>query len=205
MDLSNIQPILVHDVGAISSGALDTVSFPFAETVMFLGIADAIKTSDSPRRIFLWGIGIGALISLIILLRNIAILGVPLMTAEYYPSYIGARIINISDVVTRTEGTIWTNYVLTVFTKGTLCLLAASKGAASLFGVKDYKKMVLPLSLLGLALSAILFKSTMELFAFHKLYPYYALPFEAAIPVLIWVTAEIKNKRKKPKNIPVQS
>jgi spore germination protein KB len=197
MDLTNIQPVLVHDIGALSNGAFSFFAFPFAETLLFLGVANAIKKTDSPRGIYLWSISIGLILMLIALVRNIEVLGVPMMKAEYFPSYMSVRIINIGDVITRIEGSISVNFILTGFTKVTLCLLFASKGAASLFGVKDYRKLVIPVGLLAVGLASIVYKSTMEMFEFVKVYAYYALPFQVVIPLIIWITAEIKVKKAK--------
>lgn len=195
MDFSNIQPVLSHDVAALGAGAFDMLAFPFGETVLFLGVASAVKKTDSARKIYFSSVALGTLVMLVVLMRNIETLGVPLMKVEYFPSYVAARIINVGDVITRIEGTISINYLLAGFTKGTLCLLFAAKGAASLFGVGDYKKLVMPVGLLALALCAIVYKSTMEMFAFFKIYTYYALPFEIAIPLLVWITAEIMTRK----------
>lgn len=90
------------------------------------------------------------------------------------------------------------NFVFTGVTKIAVCLLFASKGIASIFGIKDYKHMVMPTGLLAMALCAIVYKSTMEMIDFNKVYLYYAFLFQVMIPLVIWITAEIKNKKKKP-------
>jgi spore germination protein KB len=53
----------------------------------------------------------------------------------------------------------------------------------------------MPAGLLMLAFCAVIFKSTMEMFDFVKFYEYYALPFQLLIPLIIWITAEIRTKR----------
>lgn len=195
MDFSNIQPVLAHDAGALSAGAFSFLTFPLAETVLFLGMADTVKKTDSPRRIYIWGIGLGVSVILITMLRNIEVLGVPIMKAEYFPSYITVRVIDIGNVITRIEGSISMNYILSGFAKTALCLLFAAKGAAALFGVQDYKRLVMPVGLFGLALSATVYKNAMELVVFFKAYSYYVVPFGIVIPLIIWAAAEIKTRK----------
>jgi spore germination protein KB len=195
IDFSNMQPVLAHDIGALSSGAFSFLMFPLAETVLILGIADSIKKTDSPRRIYLVGIALSVAVALAVVVRNIGLLGVPMMQAEYYPSYITVRLISVGDVLTRVEGTISMNYILAGFTKTALCLLVASKGLASLFGVENYKTLVLPAGLLGLALSATVYNSAMELVGYFSAYSIYVVPFGIVLPLIVWIAAEAKTKR----------
>jgi spore germination protein KB len=195
MDLTNIQPVLSHNAGALLMGAFSLLAFPFAETVLFLGIANTLKKTDSPRRIYFWGAAAGMVLMLIVIIRNIGVTGVPMMKAAYFPSYVTARIINISDVISRIEGMVSMNYILSGLAKATLCLLVAAKGAASLFGAGDYRKMVMPVGCFGLALSAVVSKNAMEVFSFLKVYPYYAVPFQTGIPLIVWIAAEVRARK----------
>lgn len=68
---------------------------------------------------------------------------------------------------------------------------------AELFNVRDHKRLVMPISLLVLALSSVLFESMPELIEFIKAYRFYALPFQVFIPLLIWIVAEIKTRERK--------
>lgn len=197
IDFTNLQPMFNHDMGTIASASVSTISFPFAETVLFLSIAGAIKRTDSPKKLYISSVLISGGILILVVIRNIGMLGVPLWKAEYFPSYSAVRIIHVADYLMRTEGSIAMNFVFTGITKITVCLFAASKGLASLFGIKDYKQMAMPAGLLSLALCVTLYKSIMEMYGFLKVYQYYAAPFQILIPLIIWITAEIKIKRGK--------
>ena len=54
-----------------------------------------------------------------------------------------------------------------------------------------------PVSLLIVALSGSLYQNTMQMFDFFKIYMYYGLIFQALIPFIIYLLAEIKMHRKK--------
>lgn len=196
MDFTNILPVMEHDFSTIADGSFKLFSFPFAETVLFLGIADAVKKQISSYKLYINAAAFGALILLFVILRNIELLG-NLTEIEYFPSYIAARLINIGDFITRIEGSISMNFIIAGITKITVCLLVAAKGIAHLLNVSSYRRILIPVSLLALALSVTLYSSAMQMYGFISVYPYYAIPFQVFIPVIVWLLGEIKIKRQK--------
>ena len=197
MNFDYILPMFDHPFGKIAEEAFAIFSFPFAETVVFLGIADCVRKEDRPERIYLIGILLSAAILLVIILRNLFIFGPAVVAMEYFPSYTAVRIINIGDFLTRIEGSISINFMLAGITKIALCLITASRGMAALFGVKDWRSLVVPSGLLAVALASILYGNIMEMFGFIKYYPYYAIPFEIVIPVLLWAVSEIRARKER--------
>ncbi len=197
MDFSNILPVADHDFGTVTSGAFSVFAFPFAETVLFLSVASAVKTADSAYKIYFKAIVLAAISLLVVVIRNIEVLGPATINASYFPSFSAARIIEVGNFLTRIEGVISMNFILTGVIKITLCLLAAAKGTARLFGINDYRRVVMPVGILAVALCAIVFENTMQMFAFLPIYQFYAIPFQIIIPIIIWIMAEVKKKREK--------
>lgn len=197
MDFSNLFPVMNHGTKEILNGAYKLFTFPFAESVLFLAVADSIRKSDNPYKVYLSGISIGAVILLIAILRNILSLGPAMMQSTYFPSYIAVRIINIGDFLVRIEGSMSINFLLAGVTKMAISLIAAAKGLAHLFNIQDYKKMILPAGLLSLSLCAILYTNVMEMVNFLSTYSIYAIPFVIIIPMIIWIADEIKARPKR--------
>lgn len=197
MDFSNIQPVLEHDFKTILAGSYKLFTFPLAETVLFLALADAVKKEDSSYRVYLYAIFFGTIVLLVVILRNLFLLGSEVMCAEYFPSYMAARIINVADFMARIEGTIAMNFILAGIVKMVVCLIAATKGLAHLFHLANYKRLVFPVALLSVALCVSIYDNAMEMFDFLDVYQYYAIPFQIIIPLLIWIFAEIKVRRQK--------
>ena len=160
----------------------------------------SIKKSDNPYKIYLYGIFIGALILIVAFLRNLMILGVPMLEKSYFPSYTAARIINIAELFSRIELTIFYNFLFGGIAKISICLFAAIKGVEKLFNIKSNVKIVFLISLIILLISRFQFKSVMEMMNFIDIYQYYALPFEIIIPMLVWIGAEIKTRKKRKYN-----
>lgn len=197
IDFKHLLPIMDNNLDKIGTGAHHIFTFPLAETVLFLCMASAIKKEDSPYKLYTYAALAGGLILIVIVLRNLTVLGPAMAGTQFFPSYTAARVIGVGDFLSRIEGSITMNFILAGVTKITVCLLAASKGAAHLFGYKDYRQIIVPVGLLMLALCAIVYQNAMEMFAFLSTYSFYALPFQLMIPILVWITAEIKHRRKK--------
>ena len=202
MHTEHLLPVFEHPPAEIAKDAFQIFSFPFAETVLFLGIADLIRPSDRPGGIYLWGLMCSGIVLMIVILRNLTVLGPAVVSVEYFPSYAAARIINLGDFLSRIEGSISVNFMLAGITKIALCVITASRGIASLFGVKDWKTLVLPTGLLSLMLSVIIYSNTMDMFSFVKVYPYYAIPFEIALPLILWIVSEVRARKTAGKALP---
>ncbi len=188
-------PVLESPIGKIAAEAYKPFSFPFAETVVFLGIADFVRPSDSPLKIYMGGLLFSALVMLVIIARNLMILGPAVVAVDYFPSYSAVAIINLGDFFSRVEGSISVNFMLAGISKIALCLITASRGIASLFGIRDWRKLVAPTGLLAVMLAQNMYGSTMELFSFLNYYGFYAIPFELMIPILLWAVSEIRTRR----------
>lgn len=199
IDTQNLLPVMDHTVGEVAGSAAKVISFPFAESVLFITMTGAIRKKDSPYKIFFWSVILASICFFFVIIRNIMVLGAPMIKTEFFSSYITARILHIGDWLSRIEGTITINFILSGIAKVTLCVFAASKGMARLFGTRDYRQMTIPAVMIMLAFSSIVYINAMDMFAFLNYYPYYAFPFQVIIPVIIWITAEIRTHRgKKP-------
>ncbi len=198
MDFTNLMPVLSHSAKRIAESTYQTFTFPYAETVLFLSLAGAVKKTVSPYKIYVYAIFIGTAILLLVVLRNILLMGPAVLGVEAFPSYVAVRIISIGDFIARVEGSIAMNLILAGIVKISVCLYAATKGTARLFGIANYRKILFPMSLSAVALSIIIYKSVMDMFAFVHIYTFYVIPFQIIIPLLIWIAAEIKVRREKP-------
>lgn len=197
MDFNYIKPIGGQGFNKIFFESYNSFFFPLGEVVLFLAIMNSKREKgDSPYKIFFCGILIGGFILMLTMLRNLLILGSYNISNSYYPSYLATRIINIGDFFTRIEGTISANFMLAGLTKTSVALFAAAKGTAKLFNIKDYKTIVIPMGLLMIALCDILYTNANEMFLFIEVYNLYAIPFQLIIPITIWITAEIKTRKK---------
>ncbi len=192
-----LMPIWGNGFGKIFKGGFSAFSYPFAETVVFVGVFSSLKTVSSPYRVYFIGILISGITVVLATIRNIAILGIMLGSVKF-PSYSAVSSITIGDFLQRIEVTVSVVFIFGVFIKSSICLLATCRGIAKVFNLKDYRSIVIQTGLLMIYFSYIVYKNSMEMryWAF-KVYPYYAFPMQVLLPVIIWIISEIKTRKNK--------
>jgi spore germination protein KB len=199
MNFNNMLPIFGDDFKQIPDSAFSVFSFPFAESVLFTALFSFVKPQDSPYKIYFYSTFIAFAIILIVNLRNIMVLGVPLSSSVYFPSYVSTSIIIIGEFLSRIEALVAINFLLAGLVKICVCMFSASIGVAKLFNLKDYKTIAVAVALLMLTIAMTVYKNTMEMFAWLDIYKYYAFPFQVILPIIILAGAEIKTRAKKSK------
>lgn len=202
MDPDNLLPIMGNGFGKAMAGVLSSLTFPFGETVIFMAIFSALQHKKSPYKVFIPALLFGGAIVVLIALRNMLVLGPFTIESVYFPSYSAISRVNIGNFLQRMEIAVTVIFILSGFTKITLCLMAAAKGLGRVLGFDDYRILVTPVGLLMVNLASIIYKDIIEMFEWaFKVWPYYAFPFQVILPVLIWIFIEIKqratNKRQK--------
>ncbi|QZY56229.1 GerAB/ArcD/ProY family transporter [Crassaminicella profunda] len=193
MNINNIQPILYNGVKPIAKGAISSFSFPFGETVVFTMFFSTFKKKKSSYKIYTIGLLIGGIILLIVSITDILVLGANTASSTYFPSYNTITRISIGSLLQRLEIIVATIYAFGAFVKISIYLLATCKGFTKIFEYTDYRFIVIPVSLLMINLSYFVHDSIMYNMEWtSEIWPYYAIPFQVILPIIIWITAEIK-------------
>jgi spore germination protein KB len=140
----------------------------------------------------------------VLVLIEIATLGVllvfgPTLTSSYlFPVLSGVKMINIANFIERLEIFPLIVWITSGTVKATLFFWAAALGSAQLFGLKDYRPLILPLAVIVTALGYLLHPSIIDLINFlTQAFPFYALTFEFIIPLLLLMVVLIKGSGKK--------
>ncbi len=190
----NLKPILYEGWKPVIKGAFSTFSFPFGETIIFTMVLSTLKTKKSPYKSFYFALVISIIIMLIITLRNIMVLG-HMASMVYFPSYIAVSVINIGDFLQRIEVTVAVIFLFAGFIKISVCLYAACNGITKIFNLGDYRRFVAPIGLFMLICADNIYENTMEMLEWIKYYPYYVIPFQIILPIIILIGAEIKVRK----------
>lgn len=191
---SAFKPIGGVGIKTIMSSAFTTFSFPFAESVLILPLFSSVSMRENTREVFFRSILICLFLNLVIIVRNLTILGVQPYNMLCFPSYSAVSVISIGDFFTRFEVLIGMTTLLAGFIKICVCLFAAVIGISGLMNFNDYKPLAYPAGLLMLTLAVIIYRSSIEMFDWVKTYRYYALPFQVIMPIIIWLGAELKKR-----------
>lgn len=195
MKFSNLFPIMATDRRTMCLGTYQIMGYPLAETVIFLSLGESMDRKKGFYKTFLYSISFSCFLMLIIVIRNLLMIGLPMVESSCFPSFATARLIEVGSFLSRIEGTISINLILAGITKITVCLICATKGLSKLFHLQDYQRLVFPTGLLVLALCSNLFENILEMFEFTDYYSFYAAPFQTLIPIMTWIGGEIYVKK----------
>lgn len=190
-----LKPILGSGIMPVIKGGFSAFSFPFAETVLFLGVTFSLNTDNSSYKVYLFSIIFAGIIIVIVTIRNIAILG-NLLPMLYFPSHIAVSLISIMDFIQRMELTVVIIFIDGVFVKASICLFVTCRGITRVLKLTDYRSIVIPMGILMVYFSYTVYDNIMQMsyWAF-KVYPYYAFPMQVILPIVIWISAEVKRAK----------
>lgn len=191
IDVNNIYPIMDHSLKDVLLNGYLIGSIAVGEMLFIPAIFSYSANKKYNYRGFMGGILLGMMFLTLTFIRNLLILGAEMIKAATFTSYMATRIIHFGSFFERIESIISFVLLLLGMTKIALCLAAAAKGTASLLDVEDYRRLIIPLSLLVVAICSIIFKNMYEMFEFAGIYAFVALPFQLLIPLTIWIKAEM--------------
>lgn len=196
MDFENLKPMFNQPPKLILSSAYSIFTFPFAETVMFITVFSAVDTKKSPFKLFFTALIFAGLLLAVLVAVATMILGLPLISYLYFPSYAAAGVNDIGGFMSRVEVLVSGNYIIFGVIKVSVCLFVSCKGIAKLFGVKNHKVLSAPNIAIMLITSQVLYESTMQMFDFIDIYKFYAPFFEVLIPLVILIFLKSKAKKQ---------
>lgn len=198
MDLSNLLPVLDNGFPPILKGAFGVMTFPFAETMVFLLVFPAFKKGISIKKIYLKGLLIGGSVILITSLTDMLVLGCDIAENDYFPTYSTMATVHYGNFLQRLEVLAAIVFIIAVFLKISILLFAACKGTAKILGFQDYKFIVIPIIFLVVNLALTSFDSMIYLHEWaYKVFPYYSCVFTIIIPLILLIIIEIKHKKMK--------
>jgi spore germination protein KB len=195
--LSNIKPVLVNGMKPVLKAGFGVLSFPFGETIAFLMIFPFLDKKGKLTKIISSSTIIAGFLLLIIVLRDIFALNPILTPRAAFPAEIASKLfpnINIYPLIL-------VNLLIGGAVKVVICLYSSATAITELTGLSDYRAIIFPLSFLSIVLSIWLYDNALEMFTFaNKIYPYYALPFQIFIPLMLLLISIIRRMRLKDKS-----
>lgn len=194
--IENLLPILENGIIPILKGSFLLFSFLILPAVILLMIFPV--NADNKRKAkksfikgYLWG---GFLVSISIFV-SILVLGSTITAASQYPVYILAKEINIGIVFSRLEFVVAAVWIVTVLSREILYFYAGVTGLAQLLELKDHKIVILPLGLIILVMSEVVFtdviyQSNWDTFV----WPPFAATFGFILPLAMVIVFYMKNR-----------
>lgn len=195
-DIANLQPVLEEGIVPSIKGIIIILTFlpsPLLSLMMIFpkNVHDLPQAGKAFVKGYLWA----SLIIFVSIIMSLLVLGSNISARSQYTTYLLFKEIDIAGIFSRLEFLIAIIWLITQFVVGVLFFYASSKGLAELLGLKDYRKIVLPLGLIILVLSGMFFADTVYQANWDSivLIPY-ALTFSLCIPLIMLLVLMIKKK-----------
>lgn len=209
VDLQKFLPVLYDGFWPVLQGAFQLLDFPFLETVLLVGLANALTTKrNSAYKVLIPGFLLAAFFLMLVASASIAILGEEMYKISFFPVFLAIARIDIALFLTRLEVVVGVTFAIGGFLKISVCLLVASKNLAHALGFPDYRFLVTPLVLSIIPGSQWFAKSVMEMnLGATKIAAFTDVMVQIVLPMILWGVAEIrmsrlrKNKAGKPSGI----
>lgn len=186
-------PVLYNGASPVIKATANALGFPFLQCGHLLYFLNVLDEKASYRKVFMYGLLISTIILLLITFENITVLGGTIYSKSYFPSYLTFRRLAVGNFIRRIESLSVLMFLILSFVKLTSALLGTVIGVQSMFKLKTYKNVVVPVAFLCCILAILAWEDLVELENLSgEIYFYYSIAINATLPVLIYVIFLIK-------------
>ncbi|SMC90100.1 GerAB/ArcD/ProY family transporter [Papillibacter cinnamivorans] len=193
MSFDNLMPVFAMPVMKYVQSIHIVTIIPFCEILAFTMVFPYVKDQEKIGRSLYIGMTLGAIHLLVVVLRDISVLG-PVYTHVTAPSFQVTRLINIGNVITRMEFFYEVAVNILIFFKVSVLLFAAVLAVAQTFHIKSYRSLVIPIAVLVICISMAPFISAAESgFWGSNIAPFYSAFFEIILPFFTLIAALIRS------------
>lgn len=198
IDFTNFLPLFSQPaIKYVQSTHIVTV-IPIGEIVVFLMVTPCVNKLSRREATKYWfvGAGMGVSVLLIVLLRDISILGNALHIFTL-PGLVTLRLVNFGEALSRIEVIFAIGAMMLLFFKITVLVYVSTIALSQFFGTTQYKNVALIVSVFVLVYAPTLYPNGTEHTESGRAFePMTATIFEILIPLLAFIAAKI---RKLPK------
>lgn len=195
--LENLTPIMEFGIPPVLKGALTVVGIPFLDLAILLMIFPSVKDSRGAYRMYFLATAFGGFVLLLVILFSTLVLGPYLTSIAEYPFFVLAQKVNIGNFVQRIESIVIMIWIVSLFFKITICYYSLLLSASQIMGLRSFKPIILPISLIVIVLSVTLFPTSVSFWEFiSEQWTPSVMPYGLLIPASLLFIAWIKSRRK---------
>ncbi len=198
MDLNNFLPILQLPAIKYVEGTNIILSIPFGELVVFLMILPYVRKKQKPiGRYFLGGFLMGAVMFLLVVIRDTAVLG-NTVSLFALPAFESLRLVTLFGSLSRLEILFAVVVIILLFFKISLLHYVTVLSTAQVFKMKSYKPIVFAMGVLMVSYGFTLYPSSIQHDASgRETSDILWQVFEFILPLLALIVGKIRKKKAK--------
>lgn len=195
-DFTKLLPLFGDGLGNILRGSLTPIAFG-GQIIMVLFFFPYVKEKQKIGKVMVGtivAIGIGGIINEA---GYTMIFGLE-RTVLNIPFYSMARFVSIGQVIERMDPLFVVANLLGNFLKISIFTYVIVLGLAQLFRMKNYRPLIIPVVVVQNLLGVYGFKNSPQMFDFlDKVWPFYTLPLEFGLPLLLLAIARLRGLGKR--------
>ncbi len=200
--IENLLPIFEKGIAGSLKGSFILTNYLTLPLIPLMMIypSNASNLVSAKKSIFAGYLWAGFLVFINILM-SILVLGVAITAKTQYPIYLLPKEINIGIVFSRFEFVVAISWFSTFFFICILFFYASVIGFSQLFGLKNYRKIVLPFGLIVFVLSQVVYPNILyEVNWLNLVWPPYIITYAFVLPIFLLLISSIKKRWFKSKN-----
>ncbi|WP_199620275.1 GerAB/ArcD/ProY family transporter [Paenibacillus alkalitolerans] len=196
VDVNRLLPVLANGwLPVIDTTLRQTIEFPHVEVVCFTFLLPYLNHPVPGIRAGIAAVLISGLILSFSTAVNIAVLGIDIAGRATFPLLATISLINIGEFIQRLDVLVVLTLIIGDFFKVAVYFYAAVMGAADLFQVRDYRRLVYPVGIIIIYISMMIAGSFLEQIEEGDLLLYTVwLTFGGGIPVLLLAAAAVRRR-----------
>lgn len=198
-NIKNFLPVIEVDWRKIFYASFQITTLPLMLSIVFAMIFPSINKKGNIKKPALYAILAGGMLIFFSDVLYVLVLG-PLVPNLTYPGYTAFSYIEAADFLDRAEIVLYSLFISISIIEISISLYVAALCFSDLFGLKNYRILLIPLGLLTLEQSLFIVRNHSDhinLAAYS--WPWYAIIFQFLIPLFLLIVSAFK-KGKEPGN-----
>lgn len=200
MEFINLLPIMEYGMGPVLEGAIPNLNFPYAQLLPVVFFYKYVVTEKENKKRFLYfffaAIFLNSLLLLIRTITSISAFEINVLKNMTYPPYSTIRLIEVGEVIERVDSMLFGTFYATTFLKFSITFFVICQIISDHFEAGAPKDFATPmLVLIGVSMPFLIPRFDIILGSVVP-YLYVFSPIFFTIPILLFITIKVKNRKK---------
>ncbi|MEK3886186.1 GerAB/ArcD/ProY family transporter [Bacillus sp. FSL K6-3431] len=196
IDFQKLQPVLETGIKPIIHATISFTSIISLSPIILLMIFPvSVNQPKQAQKAFFIGTFFGGIFLIITIALTILVLGVDQTERHIYPSYAVAKKINVGNFLQRIEAIMAIMWIITIYFRLVMYFYVTVLGLSQILNLKDYRPLTLPLGIILVVLSLIIYPNIIYAAKWTKeTWLPYASTYGLVLPVLLLVVAKLRKR-----------
>jgi|GEM_PF-3696703 len=195
-NIKNFLPIIEVDWRKIFYASFQITTLPLLLSIVFVMIFPSINKKGNVKKPALYAILAGGFLIFLADVLYVLVLG-PLVPNLTYPGYTTFSYVEAADFLDRAEIVLYSLFISISIIEISISLYVAALCFADLFGLKNYRILLIPLGFLTLEQSLFIVKNHSDHISLAAYgWPWYAIIFQFLIPLFLLIVSAFKKGKE---------